>query len=319
MKNTLRFFITVSIVGSMILLNTGCHKDKASLPVVTTADVSGISLASVIGGGTITDDGGESISESGVCWSTSENPTINDSIAVDQTGNVDFEVNVTGLKWATTYYLRAYATNSVGTAYGNSVSFTTSTPNALVYIDSSNGDDKVEEALAAQRCNVTIVTDGSDFATKIATGSYNLAVLFSQGNSTPGSITTDILSTYIATGGLMVYATFDSGSGGNYAALFNAGFTGNVNLSTVTLNDAMMIAKAGTTSFTITNAGWGTYSTGLSATTGGTVLAAFENGEAAMILGNAGHTMMLGYLSDAPSSNRQEIFESVLMKLNDSM
>jgi len=319
MKNTLRFFITVSIVGSMILLNTGCHKDKGTLPVVTTADVSDISLASAIGGGTITDDGGESISESGVCWSTSENPTINDSIAVDLTGNIDFEVNVTGLKWVTTYYLRAYATNSVGTAYGNSVSFTTSTPEALVYIDGTLADDKVEEALAAQSCNVTIATDDSDFATKIATGDYNLAVLFSQNNSTPGSISTSILSTYLATGGLMVYATFDYNGSGSYAALFNAGFTNNESFSTVTLNDAMMIAKAGSTTFTITNPGWGTYSTGLSAATGGTVLAAFENGDAAMVLGNAGHTMMLGYLSDTPSSNRQEIFESVLMKLNDSM
>ena len=61
----------------------------------------------------------------GVCWSTSQNPTIADSHSTDGTGTGIFVSNLTGLTLNTAYYVRAYATNNVGTAYGNEVSFTT--------------------------------------------------------------------------------------------------------------------------------------------------------------------------------------------------
>jgi len=321
MKNTFRILFSVLTVASLTLFVTGC-KDKGTIPTITTVNVSDIYLASAVGGGTITDNGGNSIIERGVCWSTSENPTINDYIAVDHTDGDNFEVGITSLQWATTYYVRAYATNSEGTAYGESVSFTTKTPNALVYIDHSINDDKVEEALAAQRCNVTSVTNASAFATGLASGNYDLAVLFTQNfstNSYAGSITKDIISTYINGGGLMIYDTFSNSTDAEYAALFNAGFTNNAANTTVTLTDPLMIAKAGVTTFSATGSTWTISCVGLSALTGGTVLANFGNGDAAIILGNEGHTMMLGYLSDTPATKIQEIFESVLIKLNASI
>ena len=93
------------------------------LPELTTNAVTGITGNSAICGGMITSDGGTSISVRGVCWSTTALPTIADSKTTDGTGIGSFTSSLTGLVASTTYYVRAYATNSVGTAYGNVRSF----------------------------------------------------------------------------------------------------------------------------------------------------------------------------------------------------
>ncbi|MDD4488955.1 MAG: fibrobacter succinogenes major paralogous domain-containing protein [Paludibacter sp.] len=96
------------------------------LPAVTTVEISAITDSSALSGGNILSDGGAEIIAKGVCWSTTENPTISDSISTDGTGiGGPFISNITGLSAGTLYYVRAYATNSVGTAYGNELSFTT--------------------------------------------------------------------------------------------------------------------------------------------------------------------------------------------------
>jgi hypothetical protein len=99
----------------------------AVLPTVTgTTAISNISYTTANSGGTITNDGGAAITVRGVCWSTSSNPTIALSTkTIDGSGTGSFTSSITGLLAATTYYVRAYATNSVGTAYGNQVVFTT--------------------------------------------------------------------------------------------------------------------------------------------------------------------------------------------------
>ena len=96
-----------------------------SVPVLTTNVITNITQTSASGGGNITIDGGASITARGVCWSTSENPTIADSKTSDGTGKGSFISNLGSLTVNTTYYVRAYATNSAGTSYGNQVSFTT--------------------------------------------------------------------------------------------------------------------------------------------------------------------------------------------------
>jgi hypothetical protein len=78
-----------------------------------------------IGGGTVSSDGGGTVSARGVCWSTSANPTISDSKTSDGTGTGVFNSIITGLVRNTTYHIRAYATNEEGTAYGIDVEFTT--------------------------------------------------------------------------------------------------------------------------------------------------------------------------------------------------
>ena len=90
---------------------------------ILTTVVSSITLSTAISGGTVLCDGGALINARGICWSTSHNPTILDNHTSDSIGLGIFTSNITGLLMGTTYYVRAYATNSVGTAYGNEVSF----------------------------------------------------------------------------------------------------------------------------------------------------------------------------------------------------
>ena len=97
-----------------------------TLPTISTINISDITSNSASSGGSLTDDGGTSILERGVCWSENSAPTISDSKAVDAKTIVGgYSSQLTNLKAGTKYYVRAYATNSVGTAYGEEVSFTT--------------------------------------------------------------------------------------------------------------------------------------------------------------------------------------------------
>jgi hypothetical protein len=102
-----------------------------SLPTVTTAAITGITTTSASGGGNVTSQGSASVTARGVCWSTSQNPTTADSKTVDGSGTGSFTSSITGLSPATTYYVRAYATNSAGTSYGSQVSFATAATTAL--------------------------------------------------------------------------------------------------------------------------------------------------------------------------------------------
>ncbi|WP_299056918.1 fibronectin type III domain-containing protein [uncultured Polaribacter sp.] len=97
-----------------------------TIPELATNDVSEITSTTVVSGGNITSDGGAAITERGVVWSTSTNPTINlDTKTIDGNGDGEFTSNVSGLSFNVDYFIRAYATNSTGTAYGNEIAFTT--------------------------------------------------------------------------------------------------------------------------------------------------------------------------------------------------
>ena len=95
------------------------------LPQLTTDTVTSIMALSAVSGGNITYDGGAAVTTRGVCWSANPDPTLNDSFTEDGAGTGSFISNIAGLVPATTYYVRAYATNSAGTAYGNQRTFTT--------------------------------------------------------------------------------------------------------------------------------------------------------------------------------------------------
>ncbi|MCX6238597.1 MAG: hypothetical protein NTY07_13725 [Bacteroidia bacterium] len=97
-----------------------------SVPEITTAPLFLLTSTSANCGGIISKDGGVAVTARGVCWSKSQNPTIADTKTINGTGIGSFTSNITGLDVNTTYYLRAYATNSAGTAYSNQVSFITS-------------------------------------------------------------------------------------------------------------------------------------------------------------------------------------------------
>lgn len=96
-----------------------------NLPTVTTSDVSLISQTSAWSGGNVISDGGTTVTARGVCWSISSNPTTANSHTTDGSGTGFYVSYITGLTANTPYYVRAYATNSAGTSYGNQLSFTT--------------------------------------------------------------------------------------------------------------------------------------------------------------------------------------------------
>ena len=95
-----------------------------NLPVVTTGEVSGITSTTAVCGGEVISDGGAAVTARGVCWATTPNPTISDSHTTDGSGLGGFVSNLSNLAPETLYYVRAYATNSAGTAYGEAKSFT---------------------------------------------------------------------------------------------------------------------------------------------------------------------------------------------------
>ena len=96
-----------------------------SLPVVTTTAVTNVAQTTATSGGNVTSDGGTTVTIRGVCWSTSPTPTVAGNHTIDGSGTGSFISNLTGLTPATPYYIRAYATNSVGTAYGSELQLTT--------------------------------------------------------------------------------------------------------------------------------------------------------------------------------------------------
>ncbi len=113
--------IVILLFGTTIYLPS-CNKE-ATLPIVTTTIVSDITQTNASAGGIVTDDGGAAVINRGVTWSTTHNPTVGIFNTRDGVGTGTFLSKLTGLSGSTTYYVRAFATNSVGTGYGNEVSF----------------------------------------------------------------------------------------------------------------------------------------------------------------------------------------------------
>ena len=120
--------LLLTIVTSIFFLFLiSCKKEqKISVPVLTTVTTSDITGTSAVSGGTITDDGGDQIIARGVCWSTNQEPTIDNNITSNGTGIGSYTSNINGLIDGTHYFVRAYATNRAGTGYGDQRNFTTS-------------------------------------------------------------------------------------------------------------------------------------------------------------------------------------------------
>jgi hypothetical protein len=130
MKTCSRAILVLIIAsGCLTMIVTACKKDNgnnnppAQLPVLTTSSVSVTSLTAATSGGNITSDGGATITSRGVCWSTSLVPTITDNKTVNGPGAGIFTSVLPGLTNGAVYHVRAYATNSAGTAYGSAETF----------------------------------------------------------------------------------------------------------------------------------------------------------------------------------------------------
>ncbi|NLW31928.1 MAG: hypothetical protein GXY77_10785 [Fibrobacter sp.] len=123
MNNQVRLQIVVIVLITMFFFLHSCK--KTTIPIVTTMAVTEITTTTAVSGGEVTDDGGSDIIVKGVCWDISDYPEITNNKSVDGKGTGDFSSNLKDLSPGVSYYVRAYATNDVGTGYGNTVSFTT--------------------------------------------------------------------------------------------------------------------------------------------------------------------------------------------------
>lgn len=111
----------------------------ANLPTVTTDAVSAITTTTATAGGNVTTNGGSTLLEKGICWSTSADPTISDHKVVEGTMVTGSYITaITGLSPSTTYYVRAYATSAIGTVYGTQVSFTTKIQAPVISYSTTN-------------------------------------------------------------------------------------------------------------------------------------------------------------------------------------
>jgi uncharacterized protein (TIGR02145 family) len=114
--------IGLMVIFSLLVVSS-CKKENP--PVVKTYETRNIMATAATSGGSVTDAGSGTVTTRGVCWSTGSNPTLSDNKTSDGSGVGDFDSQITGLLPATTYYVRAYATNSSGTGYGPVLSFKT--------------------------------------------------------------------------------------------------------------------------------------------------------------------------------------------------
>jgi hypothetical protein len=123
MKKLVCFEKISVILFYLFITSSSCN--NVSLALLETVEPSLITSTGAISGGNITSDGGGIIKYRGVCWGTMTDPTINNDKTYDGSGTGIFSSSITDLKPATTYYVRAYATNKAGTSYGNLKSFAT--------------------------------------------------------------------------------------------------------------------------------------------------------------------------------------------------
>lgn len=133
---------------------TTTNISNSAIPSVSTDPITGVSSSSAIGGGNVINDGGQIVTARGICWSTSPNPDITSPTKTnDGTGTGTFVSNISGLTSNTTYYVRAYATNIIGTAYGVQQQFTTAIVNSdllISEISTANFTDSISGGIRAR-------------------------------------------------------------------------------------------------------------------------------------------------------------------------
>lgn len=139
---------------------------SATIPTVTTSAPSNVTTNSATCGGNVTSDGGATVIARGVCWSTSQNPTISNNHTTDGTGTGPYTSSITGLAESTTYYVRAYATNSKGTAYGTQQSFTTNGGGSSATIPTVTTSTPSNVTTNSATCGGNVTSDGGATVTQ---------------------------------------------------------------------------------------------------------------------------------------------------------
>jgi len=150
-----------------------------TIPTVTTTAASNILATTASSGGNVTFWGGDTITSRGICWSTAPNPTTSNNVTVSGNGAGSFSSTLYNLSPSTTYYLRAYAVNSLGTGYGNEISFSTQSlaPDVMKIVakDGSGDHTTVQSAFDAVPASYT-----GKYYIFVKKGTYKEKLLLSQ-------------------------------------------------------------------------------------------------------------------------------------------
>ena len=226
----------ICIILLLAIISFNCQKEfsidngpTSLVPTITTTATTSITNTTALSGGNITADGGAAITARGVCWSTATNPVVTGNHTTDGTGTGIFASTITGLTPNTTYHVRAYATNSTGTAYGgDSVFITTSSTIALPTVTTSSLN-AITATAAAGGGNVT--ADGGATVTARGVCWSTTANPVATGNHTTDGTGTGIFTSAITglTAGTLyhvrAYATNSVGTAYGGDSIFTA--TGN--------------------------------------------------------------------------------------------
>jgi hypothetical protein len=224
------------------------------LATVTTVAATSITANSAVLGGSITTDGGAAITERGICWATTANPTTAANKLAIGTGSGTFSNTIPGLSPSTTYYFRAYAINSLGTAYGNEVTatmlsalptLTTTVVSAITPTTATSGGNITYEGISS------VTARGVCWSTTQNPTTANSKTTDGTGSGTFTSLLTGLTpgTQYY----VRAYATNGTGTGyGNEQV-----FTSTAPVLTITPSNQDVTNVAGSTSFAITsNVNW---------------------------------------------------------------
>jgi uncharacterized protein (TIGR02145 family) len=234
---------------------------STTVPTVTTNTVSNIAGSTATCGGNVTFDGNTNVTARGVCWSTSQNPTVSNIHTSDGTGTGNFTSNITGLTPNTTYYVRAYATNSVGTSYGAQKTFTTSCNVFTVSISgntvinygqstmlTASGASSYQWSTGATTASITVSPTSTTTYTVTGTNNYGCTATASV------TVTVNPIAPTVTTNNVTSITTYSASCGGNVIS------NGGVNVTargvcwstsqSPTVNDSHTANGTGTGSFT---------------------------------------------------------------------
>ncbi|MCX6278130.1 MAG: hypothetical protein NT004_08535 [Bacteroidetes bacterium] len=266
MKTKINFLSAFLLTGSLLVVQFGCKKDKIEKPAVTVPDVETSSLYvwddNVQAKTIMYSDGGSEITAKGVCWSASSNPTISDSHTTDGSGNGTFSSSFT-VTTPGTYYLRPYATNRVGTGYGQIESEFKIESSALSSLNGIWDYGQFEFKIAGANGTFTEINSGPWLSAKnggfISIGSQWLKNITEKGNNTWNC---DVL--WFAGSNEVVQVVFWSSMGiitlsddGTYFTLYSeATYNGNLYSDTGTLTRKQKSAAKSTPSSSNTSR-WG--------------------------------------------------------------